>query len=792
MNPPLSRRTFLAGSAAAAGLVVAGARSAAAEPVEIMPGDPLEAFNQFKGDPAPQAEIVAVSGNPEFDRALQITTTASPASAGLDGEYEFTLGAEIAVAVSANDAAVATFWARSITPPAWAQQVAHRRKRPGDDSHHDITQHGKGERARSGDAGYATFAFERDGGSFKKSAVAALRLTSTWQKFEFPFRIAEDYAPGDAHFQLWLGYGPQVLEIAGVSVRDWGPGDPAGYPTVTYAGRDPDAAWRAAAAQRIDQYRKGDLTVTVVDPSGEPVSGAQVHVGMQRHAFNFGTAVDGATLMQGATDGQTYRQIVTQSDMFNQTTFGNNLKWRSWENETERETITKPALKWLREHGMTFRGHNLIWPSWGHLPSDLQDLQNDKPALRERIDNHLTDEAGELTGSIDAWDVVNEPYSDHNLQDIFGPDEINRWYVLAKQADPRARLVLNDYDLIADNGWNKRHQDYFYNLVKRIKDGGYPIEGIGLESHFTGLQPTPPAEIYRLLNHYAELGLPMEATEFDIVTTDEQLQADYTRDFLTIMFSHPDVTAVSTFGIWEKNIWNSLAALFRTDWSIKPNGQVWQDLVTEQWWTDVSGQTDGLGAYTARGFLGDYVVTVSAHGAAEKVHVTMDSRSGATMTVVADGTNSDNANLLLNGDAELGNANWYGFSPSTVRPDTSIAHTGKVSMRSTGRTASWQGPAEGVQVAAGQSYTSDAWVRLVSGSSTTAHIKIKLWFTDGTTESVPLASGTVATGGWTQLQTPAPVPLDVSKTLDHAEWWISTTSGTGDLLVDDASLRNGA
>ncbi|SFD97794.1 Endo-1,4-beta-xylanase, GH35 family [Actinacidiphila alni] len=735
----------------------------AADPVQILPADPLPAFTQTKGSPAPQTQIVPVTGSSDFSRALQITTTAAPTSAGLDGEYEYALGAGTVASVKTDDAAVMTFWARSVTPAAGQ------------------------------DAGYATAVFERDGGSFKKSATAPLRFTSTWTKFSYPFRIAEDYAPGEAHFQFWLGYGAQTFQIAGVSVTDWGQGTPAGYPTISYAGRDADASWRAAADARIDQYRKGGLTVKVVDAAGHPVPGATVKADMQDHAFGFGTAVDAATMMANTADGQKYRQAVTNGD-FNRVTFGNNLKWNHWENTTERATVTLPALKWVREQGLDFRGHNLIWPSWGNMPADVQGLAGDRTALRSRIDTHITDEASALTGQVDTWDVVNEPYSEHNVQDIMGPDEINRWYNLARQADPKAKLVLNDYDLLEDNGWDKRHQDYITGLVTRIKNGGYPLQGLGLESHFTGLQPTPPQDVYDLLNRYAALGLPLEATEFDIPTTDQQLQADYTRDFMTILFSQPDVTAISTFGIWEKNIWNPLAALYNADWSLKPNGQVWHDLVTRQWWTNASGTTDSAGAYTTRGFLGDYVVTVTANGATEKVHVDLATNAGRTVTVVADGTPSDDTELLGNADAEKGSVGWYGFSPSTVKPDTTTFHAGQVAVRSTGRTAEWQGPAQGVQVANGQRYTSDAWVRLAGGgvSSTTAQIKIKLSYTDGTSESVPLASGTVTTGGWTHLASAGAVPLSFGKTLDHAEWWVSTAAGTNDLLIDDASLKNGA
>src|ERR1700754_1811848 len=75
----------------------------AAAPAEIMPADPLAGFTQFKGDPSPQTQIVPVAHS-DFTEALQITTTATPASSGLDGEYEIAIGAEIAAEVHQGDA----------------------------------------------------------------------------------------------------------------------------------------------------------------------------------------------------------------------------------------------------------------------------------------------------------------------------------------------------------------------------------------------------------------------------------------------------------------------------------------------------------------------------------------------------------------------------------------------------------------------------------------------------------------------------------------------------------------
>src|SRR5262249_16222840 len=146
-------------------------------PFDVLPADPLSAFTEPTGTP-PQTQIVDVTGNDNVDKALQIAVTSDPTSAGYEGEYSIGLGATPAAPIHANDAVVATFWARRVQPTTGS--------------------------------GQATFVFERDGGSYTKSAVAPLQLTGDWQKFQFPFRIAENYNPGEAHFQLWLGYGQQT------------------------------------------------------------------------------------------------------------------------------------------------------------------------------------------------------------------------------------------------------------------------------------------------------------------------------------------------------------------------------------------------------------------------------------------------------------------------------------------------------------------------------------------------------------------------------------------------------
>ena len=100
---------------------------------------------------------------------------------------------------------------------------------------------------------------------------------------------------------------------------------------------------------------------------------------------------------------------------------------------------------------------------------------------------------------------------------------------------------------------------------------------IGFQSHFgaTGLPGFDT--IGQRLDRFAALGTRMEVTEFNVRTSDEQFQADYTRDFLRSIFSYPAMSAFVIWDPWEGENWVPAEAMIRSDWSLKPSGQVWLD-----------------------------------------------------------------------------------------------------------------------------------------------------------------------------------------------------------------------
>ena len=144
-------------------------------------------------------------------------------------------------------------------------------------------------------------------------------------------------------------------------------------------------------------------------------------------------------------------------------------------------------------------------------------------------------------------------------------------------------------------------------------DAGAPIDGIGLQSHFDS-NLTPPSRVLELIDQFAAFGKDLQVTEFDVSVADEQVQADYTRDFLTICFSHPAMKGFMIWGFWEGAHWKPSAAMIRRNWSTKPNYDAWNDLIYRQWWTDTRGVTAADGVFRTRAFLGDYDIEVTIDG----------------------------------------------------------------------------------------------------------------------------------------------------------------------------------
>ncbi|MCS7033157.1 MAG: endo-1,4-beta-xylanase [Phycisphaerae bacterium] len=461
---------------------------------------------------------------------------------------------------------------------------------------------------------------------FRVEAEAVVIASPNWTRHVIPLRTQRAYPADGLQVALNFGVCRQRVLLRHVSARNLGPRKSiAGlrHPPITYAGRETNAPWRKPAAERIERFRKGNLTLQVRDARGQPVAGAQVTLRLRRHAFAFGTAVTAARLLGESEDDHRYRQVLLK--YFNTAVFENDMKWPMWEHPDAQRRLshrrsTLAAAKWLRDHGFAIRGHCLLWPELSRLPADVAELarRGDAVALRGRIDNHIRGIVGQFTGIVDEWDVVNEPLSHQALQQVLGADALADWFRTARAADPHARLFLNDFALLSYGALNSGKIERLYQTLCALRESGAPIDAIGEQGHFADIPVSPPRMI-ELLNRFADIGLPIRITEFDIAAEDQQLQADYLRDFFTAAFSHPSVDGIVLWGFFQKNHWKPQAALWDARWNLRPVGEAFVELVGRQWTTAVAGQTDASGRFEFRGFKGAYEGTVSAGTATVRI-----------------------------------------------------------------------------------------------------------------------------------------------------------------------------
>jgi GH35 family endo-1,4-beta-xylanase len=196
--------------------------------------------------------------------------------------------------------------------------------------------------------------------------------------------------------------------------------------------------------------------------------------------------------------------------------------------------------------------------------------------------------------------------------DVFGKSIQVDWFNAARAALPSAALFLNDFNIEDQVRFAKQVQ-LFEDTVRYLLQHGAPLTGLGVQGHINSVYPGIP-DCLATFDRYAAFGLPIRITEFDVNTTDLALQTDYTRDFLIMVFSHPSVIGVQHWGFWESAHWRPAGAMYRADWSEKPNAKVYKSLVLDQWRTNLETRTGDDGLCHVRGFHGDYVVTVEANG----------------------------------------------------------------------------------------------------------------------------------------------------------------------------------
>lgn len=393
-------------------------------------------------------------------------------------------------------------------------------------------------------------------------------------------------------------------------------------------------------ADGIEHARKGLFGITVTDAEGRPVPGAKIIIHQTDHEFRMGANCFALSEMK--TDEQLAEYKKLFSECFNLATLP--FYWRSVEPERGKTRYTADSpyiyrrppvdqcLEFCRECGLEPKAHCLDYDTWA--PEWVQRM-TDPVEIRRALYHRFEELSGLYADRIPSWEVTNETliYTDTATPNFFLNDNIEWDFRTAERFFPLNRLIINE---AAHNIWPvfKGNRSEYYMLIERSLRNGCRIDSIGMQYHtiasLSGIHEGSEAEnaetmyspehIYKVLDCYAGLGLPMQITELSIPSygyseEDEDVQAEIMKDLYSIWFSHPNMEAIICWDLIDGYDWSEFkCGLLKKDLTPKKAYYTIRDLFNKTWRTDTELTTDEGGRASFRGFYGNYDVTVHAEG----------------------------------------------------------------------------------------------------------------------------------------------------------------------------------
>lgn len=381
------------------------------------------------------------------------------------------------------------------------------------------------------------------------------------------------------------------------------------------------------------------------------------------HPLRIGAAVALSSLSDPA-----YVDLLGQQ--FGVTTPTNHLKWEAVHPEPNRYDFTggDATLAVAEANGLAMRGHTLAW--YSQNPAWLTATTWTRPEAETLLRDHIHTVVGRYAGRIDEWDVVNEAFlGDGSLRpnvwlDSIGPDYLALAFRYAHEADPAARLYLNDFGAEGPNA----KSDAILATAVALRDAGVPIHGVGFQFH-VGYQSSDfvRSQWTTNLRRFSDAGFDVAVTELDagipLPATPAELDAQaatYVRVFEACL-AVTRCDEIVAWGFTDRDSWiphqypgRGAACLYDDDLNPKPAHHAVRDLLSSLAASGLAPSIDGA---------------VTGPGGVPAGGVVLSLVDTTTRSVVASTTASPTGRYLLP-SLPPGNFRLRAFDPAGVRART--------------------------------------------------------------------------------------------------------------------------
>lgn len=298
---------------------------------------------------------------------------------------------------------------------------------------------------------------------------------------------------------------------------------------------------------------------------------------------------------------------------FNYGVTGNSFKWSGIQPQHTAPNYSnfENAVRWTQKVGWDLRAHTLLWggndahstPDW------VRSLPTPK-AISDTCKMRVQREVSRYRGVVKEYDVINEPLTGHAdwLRKTVGDSILWNCFKWAREADPDARLYINDYNVEYNWGQAVEYRD----LIKRIIANGGPVTGVGIQAHFWDCCRPNVDELVKNINIIAQAGLPMRLTEYDWGTnlTEKQQVDDFVK-VLTIAFSHPSINGMISWGLSDDGAWRENTGFFTAKHKPKLAADTLLYYTQKKWATNFDAAITGETPLNFKAFYGDYEIEVA-------------------------------------------------------------------------------------------------------------------------------------------------------------------------------------
>jgi endo-1,4-beta-xylanase len=283
------------------------------------------------------------------------------------------------------------------------------------------------------------------------------------------------------------------------------------------------AACAPAAPQNTPAPQATPTTAATVTPVPATATAAPLGLGALAKAkgIRFGSAV---SFRQFESPVRDKMLSIYERDMAF-ATLHSGFYWSPW--EPVRGKVSTVVLDQLKQQaealakvGVTdLRGHPVVYFAYG--PDWLNNGLKSGAIGRAEATDILVQHVGQVIGAfkdvIREWVVVNEPYRETGpdqpdyFQRVIGDDYVDIAFKAAREADPSAKLLLNDYENHSLQLYQPR-VDVNKAILDRLKAAGL-VDGMGLQMHIDMNKMTFKRDMINTFKHY---GMPIHITELDI------------------------------------------------------------------------------------------------------------------------------------------------------------------------------------------------------------------------------------------------------------------------------------